>query len=75
MTIQTEMAIVPFRSIIQPVPVIERKVISYSGESRSSHDEMAFSDQRSDRNGFLYGRIGKESKTDYSLGNNIDIYI
>jgi len=75
MTIQTETAIVPFQGIIQPIRSIDYKIMKYSEGDRYRHNEMSVVDYSSGQAGNIYGRFGEESKTDYSLGENIDIYI
>jgi hypothetical protein len=75
MTIQTETAIVPFQGIIQPLRSIDQKILKYSEGNRYRQNEMAAIDYGSDEAGNIYGRFGKELKSEYSLGENIDIYI
>jgi hypothetical protein len=76
MNIQTETAIVPFTSAIQPVRYINPKILRYSEGNKYSQDQTALTNADSDQSvGNIYGRLGKAAEGSNSIGENIDIYI
>jgi hypothetical protein len=75
MTIQTDTAIVPFQGIIHPIRSIDPKIMRYSEGNKSRRNDAELMRHDSDQAGSNYGRFGRESKIDSTLGENIDIYI
>jgi len=75
MTIQTEMAIVPFQGIIKPVRGVDYRILKYSEGENYNHNEPSSLSYDTGQTGTIYDKSGKESTSGYSLGKNIDIYI
>jgi hypothetical protein len=75
MTVQPNMAIMPFQGITQPSYSFEYKVINNLDEDEPRQNNTALTEHDSVENRYnVYGRFGKESRPD-SLGTNIDMYI
>jgi hypothetical protein len=75
MKIETEMALVPLHESIQPVPSVKnRNLVDYGNYTRNRLKSAPIG-TRVRRLGGNYSRFGENQKNQFSLGENVDIYV